>query len=869
MSLLRPTSLRQRLLLISAIVTLLTLGVAGSAFVVNNVHTLRNLMVRDLEVLSVAVGDNCLSSLVFDTPETAEKNLASLRREPQIHYAALYDADGRPFALYRRDVDQAFSHPMSSGEGVFQDVSWLGLGTVEVVRALTLDAKPIGRIFIHAHTDELKRQLRRYAGMVGLLFLGTLTVSLLFALRLHRRVSDPILQLAAKTREISQQGNYAYRISQPDADDEIAALFRGFNRMLGQIERREQDLTHIREHLSQLVDERTLSLDGLVREQRLILEALPLGVIHLKGRSIVRVNPRAVELFGWNEDEMLGMSTEHFYPDREAFEEVGRTGYPQMASGGIYRVDRLLMRKDGGRFWGRLIGQYIDPGNITLGSIWIVDDVGRDKALEEGLRRAREAAEEANRAKDAFLASVSHELRTPLNAVLGFAQLLEGDTRLDGGQQRQVQGIRRAGERLLGLINQVLDLAKIEAGRFEVLPVEWDSGELLQELDGMFRVRAARNGLDLRIECSEAVPKRIWCDAQCVHQILVNLLDNAIKYTERGSVVLRVDFTEKDLILEVEDTGVGLRTEDVGDIFEPFRRVGEARSQVQGVGLGLAISKRLVDILEGSLAVDSVPGRGSRFQVRVPAKPVIRVPGSEETARAEARVTGYRRWDGEGPFRILIVDDEEENREFLREMLTSLGFAVQEAGNGTECLEKAEEWIPDLVLMDLRMPGMDGLEATRALRRHTRLGGIPIVMITAAAFPEDRAQAEEAGCNAHLAKPVTFEALLSALERLLLIQWHTQKPSSDAAAARDVDKLPERQAQRLTALIQTGSVTALRVFAGEMLREGCCPAFAARIEMLADEFDLEGLKGLLPDLERRAGVALQAEPAIDPSEEAG
>jgi uncharacterized membrane protein affecting hemolysin expression len=246
----RFRSIRQRLLLISAAITLLTLVVAGTAFVVNDLYMLRGHMVRDLEVLSVVVGDNCLSSLVFDAPETAEKNLASLRREPQIRYAVLYDARGQPFAQYRRDAQVKPRDPAEPGQGVFLHASLLGLGTVEVVRELRLDGQLVGRIFIHARTDQLAAQLRRYVGMVGLLFLGTLTASLLLAVRLHRRVSDPILLLAAKTREISEGGSYALQVSPPSSDDEIEDLYRGFIAMLGQIEGRERDLTHIRENLA-------------------------------------------------------------------------------------------------------------------------------------------------------------------------------------------------------------------------------------------------------------------------------------------------------------------------------------------------------------------------------------------------------------------------------------------------------------------------------------------------------------------------------------------------------------------------------------------------------------------------------------------
>lgn len=268
MRLLRPSSIRARLLLIAAAISLLTLTIASTLFVATDTHLLRRQMVRDLEVLSMVVGDNCLSALVFNAPETAEKNLSSLRREYQIRFAVLYDAQGQLFAQYHRDPGQPTRDPVGSGDGIHLDVSLFGVGSVEVSRVLTLDGHPIGRIFLHARTDELATQLRRYANLVGLLFLGTLAASLLFALRLHRRVADPILHLAAKTREISSLGNYGIRALEQDCDAEIAGLIRGFNAMLEEIERRDVTLASHAEAL----DRANVRLRALTTEISLVEE---------------------------------------------------------------------------------------------------------------------------------------------------------------------------------------------------------------------------------------------------------------------------------------------------------------------------------------------------------------------------------------------------------------------------------------------------------------------------------------------------------------------------------------------------------------------------------------------------------------------
>jgi len=848
MSLPRPTSIRHRLLALSAAISVLTLTMAGSLFVINDVAMLRHQMVRDLEVLSVVIGDNCLSALAFDAPETAEKNLSSLRREYQIRYAALYDAAGRPFARYSREGESRQPVPTPAEDGVFVDVSLIGLGSIEVVRTLTLDERPIGRLFIHARTDELAAQLRRYAGIVVLLLAATLSASLLLAWRLQRRVSQPILELAAMTQQVSERSDYRLRVTPPAADDELATLYRGFNAMLEQIEHRDRELTEMGARLEHLVEARTRDLDTVVREQRLIVEALPLGIIHLVGRRIARVNTRAAELFGLSPEDMIGRSTEEFYPDRAAFEEVGRKGYAQMASGSIYRDDRILKRRDGSRFWGRLIGQYIDPSNERLGSIWIVDDIGRDKALEERLRQAREAAEGSSRAKDTFMANMSHELRTPLNSVLGFAQLLDADPGLSNAQREQVQSIRRGGERLLGLINEVLDLAKIEADRLELTPVDWDSAALLQELEAMFRPRTEQKGIALRIDPAPELPPRLRCDARRLHQVLVNLLDNAVKFTNQGEVALRAGFADDVLLIEVQDTGIGIAASDIDAIFEPFRQVGESRQHPGGTGLGLAICKRLVTHMGGSLGIESTPGRGTTFKVLIP---VQRAPdiATGSTGLGAKDVIGYRRRAGTGPIGILVADDEPENRALLRGVLEPIGFDVHEVSTGTDCVAQALRLAPDLILMDLRMPIMDGLAATRRLRQHPQTRGTPIVAVTAAAFEDDRARALDAGCTAHLSKPVIRETLLATLGALLPLEWTRRDGASREEPALELDALSAGQRAQLIGLVRSGSVTSVAAMAQELAADGCCPALARQLSGLAEAFDIAGLRRLVVALE--------------------
>jgi len=477
----------------------------------------------------------------------------------------------------------------------------------------------------------------------------------------------------------------------------------------------------------------------------------------------------------------VGMGVRQDWPMLAGILQKGLDAIPKSERDAIYH-DWISIRYQHGTDY-RLLGQVVVLAALMLFIIvyWnrrLAHEIHQRRLAEVSLTEAKQQAESANRAKSAFLAHMSHELRTPLNAVLGFAQLLERNGQIDDRQRQYIHSIRRGGEQLLGLINDVLELAKIEANRFELFPVAWDSAELLQELAGLFRGRAEQKGLHFHMELSTPVPRTLSCDVKFLRQILVNLLDNAIKFTERGSVTLRLGFVDKNVLLEVADTGVGIPPAQIGAIFEPFRQAGDPTSRALGVGLGLAITKELTVRMGGALTVESTPAQGSTFQVRIPAQVVSSLISAG--VAEQVYINGYRRTLGAGPLRILIADDEAENREILRNILEPLGFAVEEAQTGRDCIKRAQTWMPDLIFMDLRMPDLDGLEATRALRAMPAFRSMPIIAVTAAAFAEDRAQALAAGCVAHLAKPVFLDTLLETLGMWLSLEWRRDDPSTVA-----------------------------------------------------------------------------------------
>ncbi len=423
-------------------------------------------------------------------------------------------------------------------------------------------------------------------------------------------------------------------------------------------------------------------------------------------------------------------------------------------------------------------------------------DIARLEKMQEEFQRAKEAAETANRAKSAFLANMSHELRTPLNAVLGYAQILQRDKRLDDDHLRKIGVIRGSGEHLLTLINHILDLSKIEAGKMELLPVDIHTPSFLEDVAGVIRARTREKGLDFTVE-TRALPEGIRADEVRLRQILLNLLSNAVKFTEKGGVTLEIDdrgFQIEDrglknddleesktrmshLKFKISDTGVGIAPGELDHVFLPFEQAGDAKGRAGGTGLGLSITRKLVNAMGGELLVDSAPGRGSVFRFEA-AFPVVSAEAKE--ARRPREIVGYS-----GPGRkILVADDKPDNRMAQRDMLVQVGFEVILAENGREAAAKAVDARPDLILVDLVMPGMSGSEVARAIRTAPDPLETPIIAVSASVLESDRRDCRAAGCDAFLSKPVRARELYALLETHLDLTWTHAEPAADESAGR-------------------------------------------------------------------------------------
>jgi signal transduction histidine kinase/ligand-binding sensor domain-containing protein/CheY-like chemotaxis protein len=398
------------------------------------------------------------------------------------------------------------------------------------------------------------------------------------------------------------------------------------------------------------------------------------------------------------------------------------------------------------------------------------------------LVEARDQAQAANRAKSVFLANMSHELRTPLNAILGFSHLLREDAPSEK-QRNNLDVINRSGEHLLHIIDDVLDMAKIEAGRQTLEIAPCDLGNLVHDVIDMMRVRAIEKGLELHLISSPEFPRYVRTDASNLRQVLINLLGNAVKYTEQGSITLRVSSTPGDesqplrLRLEVGDTGAGIAVEDQARIFDAFVQTGKAAGQ-KGTGLGLAITRQFVELMGGTIHVESALGKGSIFRVEVPVEPA---QASEVIARraGRGRVLGLE--PGQPECRVLVVEDESENSAVLEQLLEGAGFVIQLAADGAQGVERFRAWRPQFIWMDLRMPVMDGVEATRRIRALDDGQDVKIAAVTASAFAGQKGELLAAGLDDLVLKPYRPGEIFDCMARHLGVRYRRAEPLPESS----------------------------------------------------------------------------------------
>jgi len=394
------------------------------------------------------------------------------------------------------------------------------------------------------------------------------------------------------------------------------------------------------------------------------------------------------------------------------------------------------------------------------------------------LRQAKEDAEQANIAKSSFLANMSHELRTPLNVILGFSQVMYRDQTVTPQHQETLRIINQSGEHLLALINDVLEITKIEAGKTSLKTDSFDLYHLLDSVEEMFSFKAKSQGLELVFERMSNVPVYIKSDLGKVRQILINLLNNAIKFTPQGEVrltttAIAIDTNLVNLSFAVTDTGVGIAATEIEQLFNPFVQTEAGTKFGQGTGLGLSIGRKFARLLGGDITVESNYGSGSTFTFSLPVKLAARVENNCQSLRRAIALAPEQ-----PAYRILVVDDQKENRLLLNHLLTTMGFEVKEAVNGRESIAIWSTWNPDLILMDIHMPLMNGIDATIAIKTQGKDNPIPIIALTASAFDESKQAVLQAGCDDFLSKPIKDTLLFDKIAQHLAVTYIYESEAS-------------------------------------------------------------------------------------------
>jgi PAS domain S-box-containing protein len=511
--------------------------------------------------------------------------------------------------------------------------------------------------------------------------------------------------------------------------------------------------------------------------------------------STVFVNARMAEMLGYSEEEIKTQPVTDFLSKEEVPNHLKRMenhyqGLPEQYEG-------CLRRKDGKTVWALISATPLFDGEHHFqGSFAMVSDITERREAEEKLRRykdqleetvqqrtsellmARDAAEAANRTKSVFLANMSHELQTPMNAILGFSNMMRCEPQLTESQRENLDIINRSGEHLLNLIDDVLDIAKIEAGRLQLVITSFDLGSMVHDVVDMMRQRAQEKGLQFQLDQSSAFPHYIKGDETRLRQVLVNLAGNAVKFTEVGSVIIRLGLKHDQLLIEVEDTGLGIKPDDQKRLFKPFVQLAESGVQ-KGTGLGLAISRQFLELMGGSIGVESTLGKGSIFHVRLPVEICTQADVDDLKDEVQAgEVIGLA--PGQPSYRVLIVEDQPDNQLLLANLMSRIGIETRVAENGVQCLNLFREWQPQLIWMDRRMPIMDGVEATRRIRKLPGGREVKIIAVTASVFKEQQQELIDAGMDDFIRKPYLFQEIYDCMARHLGVQYiyRTSIPAS-------------------------------------------------------------------------------------------
>ncbi|MCP5054658.1 MAG: response regulator [bacterium] len=767
MNLLQRISIKKKLITIILTVTLLSIGSGFGFLIFHNISTFKDDMVNQIRSTLDVIGGQCALLLQLEYKSNAQEILTKLQTIPQITEAEVYDNKWVPFAVFYKNEKETTGKTIEA-ENLFKDWKPKSFQSTHSFVFLFEDnylyayssifhkatQQKLGAIYAKASTTSLTRKIRDHLITMVFLMIGLCILSYFLAYRLQAIISTPILNLANVSKQISEIQDYSLRVHKKGTD-EIGVLYDEFNNMLSQIQLRE------------------LERDKAEKKYKDIFENAVYGIFQFsRDGRLITANPAFAHILGYDSPEdvftHLTDVKDQLYVERQAGEQIWQLleekAFVKNFRFKGFRKDKSITDLS----W--TIHSVVDEEQRLLYYEGIVEDISQKKRMEE-LTIAKEAAEAASQSKSEFLANMSHEIRTPMNAIMGFSELLVKQV-TDPKHKEYLKTVTSSGQTLLSLLNDILDLSKIEAGKIDIKYRPVSLHFVFEDMKGMFTPQIKQKELSFALEIGPHLPDELLMDEVRVRQILFNLLGNAVKFTSSGYIKLSVhnssipeDQSKLRLVFTIEDTGIGIPKDQQGLIFDVFRQQERQDSyKYGGTGLGLSITRRLVEMMGGTISVQSEPGKGSTFRVEFREVEVASVQQDANQGYSVASEIESVRFENS---MVLVVDDVESNRMLMKEFLKSVNIASVEAENGQQAIEFTKQYSPDLVFMDVRMPVMDGYEAVSILKADELLKHIPVVILTASAMKDQQREVESINTEGFLKKPIKKYELVSELMRFL------------------------------------------------------------------------------------------------------